>query len=98
MSLKNFQFKTHNSKLLTALISGILMGLTVAPFNVWFLAWIALAPLWVLIVNSAQRKTPISPFPPTPQVRDPKAPHLPIPLSPPPPLLLALAWGIGYHG
>ena len=56
----------------SSLLSGILMGLTVAPFNVWFLAWIALAPLWVLIVNSAQRKSP--------------------------PFLLALAWGIGYHG
>ncbi|MGI8500447.1 MAG: apolipoprotein N-acyltransferase [Hassallia sp.] len=88
MSLKNFQFKTHNSKLITALISGILMGLTVAPFNVWFLAWIALAPLWVLIVNSAQTKkqSPLS------------SPNPPLSPSCPPPFLLALAWGIGYHG
>ncbi len=27
------------------------MGLTPAPVNAWFLAWIALAPLWVLIVG-----------------------------------------------
>jgi apolipoprotein N-acyltransferase len=39
-----------------ALASGILMGLTVAPVNAWFLAWFALAPLWVLVLNSAQRK------------------------------------------
>ncbi|QIR36152.1 apolipoprotein N-acyltransferase [Tolypothrix sp. PCC 7910] len=32
-----------------AFISGLLMGLTVAPVGAWFLAWIALAPLWVLI-------------------------------------------------
>jgi len=64
----------------SSLLSGILMGLTVAPFNVWFLAWIALAPLWVLIVNSKipQKQSPLS--------------------SSAPPFLLALAWGIGYHG
>ena len=32
-------------------ISGVLMGLTVAPVGAWFLAWIALAPLWVLVVK-----------------------------------------------
>lgn len=69
---KNFKFKIHHSKLMTAFISGILMGCTVAPVGAWFLAWIALAPLWVLIVTSKQR---IAPFP-----------------------LVALVWGIGYHG
>jgi apolipoprotein N-acyltransferase len=32
-----------------ALFSGFLMGLTVAPFGWWWLAWIALVPLWLLI-------------------------------------------------
>ncbi len=32
-----------------ALISGILMGLTPAPTEAWYLAWIALVPLWILI-------------------------------------------------
>ncbi len=41
---------------LTALASGILMGLTVAPVGAWFLAWIAIVPLWVLVVTSAKRK------------------------------------------
>ncbi|QSJ18977.1 apolipoprotein N-acyltransferase [Nostoc sp. UHCC 0702] len=41
---------------LIALTSGVLMGLTVAPVNAWFLAWIALAPLWVLVVTSGKRK------------------------------------------
>jgi apolipoprotein N-acyltransferase len=41
---------------LIALASGILMGLTVAPVGAWFLAWIALVPLWVLLVTSAKRK------------------------------------------
>ena len=36
-------------KIAIALISGILMGLTPAPTEAWYLAWIALAPLWVLI-------------------------------------------------
>ncbi|QLE55307.1 apolipoprotein N-acyltransferase [Nostoc sp. TCL26-01] len=59
---------------LIALTSGIFMGLTVAPFGAWFLAWIALTPLWIFIVISAKRKNPS-----------------------PPPLLLGLLWGIGYH-
>lgn len=29
--------------------SGILMGLAPAPFNAWYLAWFAIAPLWILI-------------------------------------------------
>jgi apolipoprotein N-acyltransferase len=39
-----------------ALGSGIVMGLTVAPVGAWFLAWIALAPLWVLVVNTTKYK------------------------------------------
>ncbi|HLP89145.1 MAG TPA: apolipoprotein N-acyltransferase [Nostocaceae cyanobacterium] len=31
------------------------MGLTVAPVNAWFLAWFALAPLWVLIVQASEK-------------------------------------------
>ncbi|WP_169886908.1 apolipoprotein N-acyltransferase [Scytonema hofmannii] len=58
------------------------MGLTVAPFGAWFLAWVALAPLWVLVVNSAQRNNPSPPSS----------------LSSSLPLSLPLAWGIGYHG
>ncbi len=34
-------------------ISGVLMGLTVAPVGAWFLAWIALAPLWVLVIQKS---------------------------------------------
>ncbi|MGF1486657.1 MAG: apolipoprotein N-acyltransferase, partial [Prochloraceae cyanobacterium] len=36
-------------KITIALISGILMGLTPAPTEGWYLAWIALIPLWILI-------------------------------------------------
>ena len=32
-----------------SLFSGILMGLAPAPFNAWYLAWLALTPLWILI-------------------------------------------------
>ncbi|WP_224088466.1 apolipoprotein N-acyltransferase [Nostoc sp. MS1] len=76
--------------LLISLTSGVLMGLTVAPFNAWFLAWIALIPLWVLVVSAKRKKKSHSP---------------PSPSSPPvgersrtTPPLLGLAWGIGYHG
>ncbi|MDX2211915.1 MAG: apolipoprotein N-acyltransferase [Oculatellaceae cyanobacterium bins.114] len=37
------------SKLAIAFSGGVLMGLTVAPVNAWWLAWVALVPLWVLI-------------------------------------------------
>ncbi|WP_375511293.1 apolipoprotein N-acyltransferase [uncultured Nostoc sp.] len=46
---------------LIALGSGILMGLTVAPVGAWFLAWIAVVPLWVLVVTSAKRKNQFPP-------------------------------------
>ncbi|MEH1852890.1 MAG: apolipoprotein N-acyltransferase [Nostoc sp.] len=46
---------------LIALASGILMGLTVAPVGAWFLAWIAIVPLWVLVVTSAKRKNQSAP-------------------------------------
>jgi apolipoprotein N-acyltransferase len=52
----------------SSLLSGILMGLTVAPFNVWFLAWIALAPLWVLVIEESKnlqgkrKNFPLSPL------------------------------------
>lgn len=43
-----------------AFFSGIVMSLAVAPLNWWGLAWIALAPLWV-IVNREQQVTHVSP-------------------------------------
>lgn len=39
--------------LLLAFASGVLMGLTVAPVGAWFLAWFALAPLWVLVIKQS---------------------------------------------
>ncbi|MEH2045530.1 apolipoprotein N-acyltransferase [Nostoc sp.] len=44
-----------------AFASGILMGLTVAPVGAWFLAWIALVPLWVVVVTSAKGKNQFPP-------------------------------------
>lgn len=92
----NLRIKTHKLKIekfpspkslasspFIALASGILMGLTVAPVGAWFLAWVALAPLWVLVVrnHSSEAKT-----------QKEKAIH------PSAFILYPLAWGIGYHG
>ncbi len=77
---------------LIALASGVLMGLTVAPVGAWPLAWIALAPLWVLVVKSAKREKSS-----LPQPHLPTCPPAHLPPCPPAPLL-SLAWGIGYHG
>ncbi len=65
-------------QLAIALISGILMGLTPAPFNVWGLAWIAIAPLWVLVTTTEVNFGDLS-----------RSKFK---------ILLALAWGLGYHG
>ncbi|MGF1588050.1 MAG: apolipoprotein N-acyltransferase [Pleurocapsa sp.] len=40
--------------ILVSLLSGVLMGLAPAPFNAWYFAWFALAPLWIII---RQQKT-----------------------------------------
>ena len=74
---------------LIALTSGVLMGLTVAPVGAWFLAWIALAPLWVLVVTSAKRKNQ---SPPTSRQFLQRGEPPQRTGSP------ALFWGIGYHG
>jgi hypothetical protein len=60
-------FSLHTSYfILLTLGSGILMGLTTAPVGAWFLAWIALAPLWVLVVRSQKEKS-LHPTPSLPQ-------------------------------
>jgi apolipoprotein N-acyltransferase len=41
-----------------ALTGGVLMGITPAPVEAWGLAWIALVPLWVLVVNAAKQQHP----------------------------------------
>lgn len=44
--------------------SGLLMGLAPAPISLWPLAWIALAPLWVVLVNlTRSTSSPISRYP-----------------------------------
>lgn len=71
---------------LIALTSGILMGLTVAPVGAWFLAWIALAPLWVLVVGYAKQKN-----------QSPSAPLLPSLLWGIAYHGVALSWITGIH-
>jgi apolipoprotein N-acyltransferase len=43
--------KRRTLNITIALLSGILMGLTPAPFNIWPLAWVALVPLWILLLT-----------------------------------------------
>jgi len=49
--------KKLNNQYLLALGSGICMGLTVAPVGAWFLAWVALSPLWVFMGKSKGRES-----------------------------------------
>lgn len=66
------------------------MGLTPSPVNAWPLAWIALVPLWVLVVEEGQ-KTPLLGG----KSSEKKGKKL---RSIGSLLLLPLLWGIGYHG
>ncbi len=82
-----------------ALLAGITMGLTTAPVNAWPLAWVALVPLWILVVSYDKPKQ---------EVKQQKFLFLPsFRLSPlgggrggltSSFFLLPLFWGIGYHG
>ncbi|HIK07698.1 MAG TPA: apolipoprotein N-acyltransferase [Trichormus sp. M33_DOE_039] len=69
--------------LLLALGSGVAMGLTVAPVGAWFLAWVALAPLWVIVVEKSQNFAG----------KSSKLSLLPFTFY-----LLPFLWGIAYHG
>ncbi len=78
-----------------ALFSGISMALTTAPFNAWPLAWVALAPLWVLVVSYerpiTQKKHKFL------FLSNSSHPLNPL-QNPLPNLILPSLWGIGYHG
>ncbi|MFP5269260.1 apolipoprotein N-acyltransferase [Coleofasciculus sp.] len=51
------------SPFLLSLLGGILMGLTPSPVEAWSLAWIALMPLWFLVVTrQSLRQTALSGF------------------------------------
>ncbi|MEG5161569.1 apolipoprotein N-acyltransferase [Microcoleus sp. AT3-A2] len=74
------------------------MALTTAPVNAWLLAWVALAPLWVLVVSYQK-----------PKIEEQKQKFLFLPSflnihplhplqNPLPNFLLPSLWGIGYHG
>jgi apolipoprotein N-acyltransferase len=40
-----------------ALGSGMLMGMTFAPVEAWYLAWVAIAPLWYLVCRDSPKTT-----------------------------------------
>lgn len=75
-----------------ALAGGLLMGLTVAPANIWILAWVALVPLWMLVGLQTSRWKDYSH--PIKDAQFPGSPRSPTIA----PFWLGLLWGIGYHG
>lgn len=68
---------------LVAFLGGILMGMAPAPFHAYYLAWVALVPLWILVVGRAKSKANF------PEKRKIILTSM---------LPMALAWGCGYHG
>jgi apolipoprotein N-acyltransferase len=79
--------KTTAPVLVIALCSGILMGATPAPLNLWGFAWVAIAPLWVLIGQRTDRKAhPL------------KGKKIDLKRLLGSWLLVPALWGLGYHG
>ncbi len=79
----------RSSRLLSLAIafgSGLLMGLAPAPLNLFPLAWVALAPLWVLLFEPESVAVNRS--------NQERAKHSFLPFA----VCLSLAWGLGYHG
>ena len=59
---QRFRTSPDLAKLAIALGSGLAMGLAPAPVNLWPIAWIALAPLWVLIHQTQDRPRSLPPL------------------------------------
>lgn len=75
-------------KVLIAGLSGLLMGLTTAPFSAFYFAWIALIPLWLLTVSDQVQGT-----------REKEKYKLILKdIIVSEKTLIAFAWGFGYHG
>ncbi|EAW34524.1 apolipoprotein N-acyltransferase [Lyngbya sp. PCC 8106] len=52
----------RNYKLGLVLFAGVLMGLAAEPIGFWLLAWVALVPLWLVVLQSKTSKTSTLPF------------------------------------
>ncbi|CCH67202.1 Apolipoprotein N-acyltransferase [Richelia intracellularis HH01] len=56
MKLSTIPHKILPSNVSKAFLSGVLMGMTVAPVGAWFLAWFALVPLWLMIFDKEPKR------------------------------------------
>jgi apolipoprotein N-acyltransferase len=52
----------QNYQLGLVLLAGVLMGLAAEPTGFWLLAWVALVPLWVRVIQSKSPKNSVLPF------------------------------------
>jgi apolipoprotein N-acyltransferase len=72
--------------ILIASIGGILMGMSAAPLGAWYLAWLALIPLWIFVTQDQRMGFPV-------QADKAKLARIFNQKT-----AIALAWGCGYHG
>lgn len=70
---------------------GIAMGLTSAPLEAWYLAWVAIAPLWILVHQVPSNS-------PTVLSKKPWVTFSNLWRRYQNPLIFSLAWGMGYQG
>jgi apolipoprotein N-acyltransferase len=60
--MKNSQRLLQATPFLLPLSGGILMGLTPAPVEAWSLAWVALIPLWFVVIRGDLRQSVLNGF------------------------------------
>lgn len=70
---------------------GIAMGLTSAPLEAWYLAWVAIAPLWILVHQVPTNSPSVSAKKPWATIKNLWRRYQN-------PLIFSLAWGMGYQG
>jgi len=54
------KMKRIDATIILVILSAFLMGLATAPISFWWMAWVALAPLWVITVNTRSIKPAIA--------------------------------------
>lgn len=87
----------HQTKVLQniakAFVGGMAMGLTSAPLEAWYLAWFALIPLWLIVINTPSISRPAAQQKYSIWRRlkyfGDRQQNI---------ILCALAWGLGYQG
>ena len=84
-------FRLMMRKIFFAFIGGLAMGITSAPLEAWYLAWVAVIPLWLIVVNPTNNQVSLKSGSLWNRIKRFGDRHQ---LK----LACAVAWGLGYQG